>query len=193
MSPIVTVVLALLVLWAAAEAFAWPIVPDAALAVVVFLAPNLAVPALAAVVIGTTLGGAVAITVWRRGVRWPLPMATDSMRTRVNLWLDRGPVGLIYQPLTAVPYKLFVVDAAGRDFSVHTCAALTAAFRGARMLGVTVVSAITATLVSNLVTAESLVAWKLVMVGVGTAIFLTGWRMVWVMWSKPKPRQRAST
>jgi hypothetical protein len=193
MNPMVVAVLVLLFVWATAEAFAWPVVPDAALAVVAFMAPQLALPALGAVVMGTTLGGAIAISAWRRGVRWPLPMATDSMRTRVHRWLDNGPVGLIYQPLTAVPYKVFVVDAAWRDFSVGTWAALTAGFRGARMLAVTVISVFTATVVSNLAEPDDVLGWKLAMLGAGTLIFLAGWRIVWVMWSKPKVAEVGSS
>ena len=76
--------LVVLFLWAVGEAFSWPLVPDAALAVVVFVSPELAALSLAVVVLGTSLGGTVGVALWRRGRRWPLPMTTALMMTRLS-------------------------------------------------------------------------------------------------------------
>ena len=63
--------------WAFAEAFSWPVVPDAALASIVFFVPDAARLAVAATVAGSVVGGVTAMAAHRRGLRWPLPLTSD--------------------------------------------------------------------------------------------------------------------
>jgi 1-acyl-sn-glycerol-3-phosphate acyltransferase len=178
-------VLALLALWSFAEAFSWPVAPDAALAAVVFIWPSLAIAGTGAVVLGTMIGGALAITLYRRGQRWPLPLVTDRMKHRVAQWLDAGPRGLIYQPLTAVPYKAFVVDAADRPFRLPTWSAFTGVFRGLRMGANTILAVWFASIVERFAPANQIPQVKaLVLVG-AAALFLIGWRVVFMIWRRP--------
>jgi len=182
MDPLTISTFVVLFLWALGEAFSWPIVPDAALAAVVFLFPELAAVGLVMVVLGSTVGGALGLVLWRYGLRWPLPVTTPSMRTRVHKWLDRGPSGLIYQPLTAVPYKLFVVEAADRRFGIVTWMSLTAAFRGARMSVVALLAVGASALVTFLVPPPAANEWRLLIVALGSVAFLVGWRFAWNIW-----------
>jgi membrane protein YqaA with SNARE-associated domain len=170
--------------WAFAEAYVWPIVPDAALAVAVFTSPELAPWAVGAVVVGSTVGGATAILAYRRGGRWPLPLVTTEMQRRVHEWMGEGVVGLRHQPLTAVPYKAFVIEAAERRLGISGFAALTVVFRGLRMA---------ATAGLALVVSHGVGRWsppgvedtvRLLVVGTSLAGFLIGWRLTHQMWAK---------
>ena len=170
-----------LFLWSFAEAYVWPVVPDAALASTAFLIPDATVTFIAATVLGSVLGGLTAMTAYRRGRRWPLPLVTRPMRVKVAEWLDRGPIGLVNQPLTGVPYKAFVVEASNRRFGVTPWALWTAVFRGARMTTVAAVASAGAGAVERLV--PSHITWGPAAVVVsGLAIFAVGWRMVVRRW-----------
>jgi len=184
MSVITIGLLLVLLLWALAEAFSWPIVPDAALAAAVFMFPAVAAWGTLAVVIGTAIGGAAAIMLYRRGHRWPLPLVTDRMRRRVSHWLDSGPRGLVHQPLTAVPYKVFVVDAAPRDIGVASWALLTVVFRGPRMAAAAALATLAARGIERIVPPGMLVSAKTVVLVLGTGVFLVGWRLAWRFWAR---------
>ena len=94
MNAVMIALLVVLLLWAVAEAFSWPVVPDAALAASAFMFPAVAGWGTLAVVAGSAIGGSAALVLYRRGYRWPLPMVTGRMRRRVSHWLNAGPRGL---------------------------------------------------------------------------------------------------
>ena len=177
--------LAVLFLWAVAEVMMWPIIPDAALAATAFFLPEMAVPGLVGVVVGSAIGGAVGITLIRSGRSYPLPMVTARMEMRVERWLGKGPLGLMYQPPTAVPYKVFVVEAARRGFHRSTWAALTILFRGSRMAFVTLAAVGSGRLTESLAP-DSVLTTKLVIAGIAAGVFLAGWRLAFVIWSRPQ-------
>ena len=183
MTPAVLIILSLLLLWSFTEAFAWPVVPDTALAAVVLLVPGLAVSGTVAVVAGTAAGGAVAIALLRRGAQWPLPLVTPAMKENVNRWLDHGAIGLAHQPFTAVPYKAFVVEAARRGFGIPRWALFTTLFRGARMAAVALISVRAAAAVERLAPRGAATSWKLVVLAVSGLAFVVGWRLVLRLWA----------
>jgi hypothetical protein len=197
MTAVTIALLLVLLLWALAEAFSWPIVPDAALAAAVFMFPGIAIWGTLAVVIGSAIGGTAAITLYRRGNGWPMPMVTDRMRERVSHWLDSGPRGLIYQPLTAVPYKVFVVDAAQRNIAVATWALLTVVFRAPRMAAAAALATLGALGIERIVPPGILGSAKTVVLVAGIIVFLIGWRLAWRFWarsgSSPMAGDRART
>ena len=168
--------------WAFAEAFVWPVVPDVALAATILLVPDAAWLLVTATVAGSVAGGVTAMSAHRRGLRWRLPLVSDAMRSRVDQWLDLGPIGLVHQPLTAVPYKAFVVEGARRGFCSLPWAGWTAVFRGARMLVVAVVTVIGSHLVGWLFPEGAMQARLVVLTG-GLVLFAIGWRMTWWMWA----------
>lgn len=168
--------------WAFAEAFSWPIAPDVALASSVFLVPDAAGLLAVVTVGGSVVGGVTAMSAYRRGMRWPLPLVSDIMESRVGQWLDRGVVGLVNQPLTAVPYKAFVVEGARRGFGLLRWAAWTAAFRGTRMLTVAIVTVLGSRLVVVLFPGHVSQA-RFVVLAVGLVAFVLGWRVAWRVWA----------
>jgi hypothetical protein len=184
MTPAAWIILSLLLLWSFAEAFAWPVVPDAALAAVVLLAPGLAVSGTVAVVAGTAAGGAVAIALLRRGAHWPLPLVTPTMKRKVHRWLEHGAIGLAYQPLTTVPYKAFVVEATRRGFGIPRWALFTTLFRGPRMAAISLISARAAATAERLAPPGSAGTWKLVVLALSGAAFVVGWRVVLRLWAR---------
>jgi hypothetical protein len=186
MTAIVSLILALLFVWAFAEAYSWPVVPDAALALVVFVAPDLALWGVAAVACGSTMGGASAILARRHGWRWPLPLITPLMRQRVTEWMSEGAVGLRHQPLTAVPYKAFVVEAADRGISVTRFAGLTLAFRGLRMAGTAGLTLSASLAIDRLFAPDSDDPIRGFVMATAVVCFLIGWRFTHRMWTKPE-------
>ena len=67
-----------LFLWAFVEAYAWPVVPDVALACAVFLVPEGAAMFVTSTVAGSIIGGVTAMMAHRAGWRWPLREAQKS-------------------------------------------------------------------------------------------------------------------
>ena len=170
--------------WAFAEAYVWPVVPDVALASAAFLVPEGAAWFAAAAVVGSAVGGATAMTAYRQGLRWPLPLVTPRMRSKVATWLDRGAVGLVYQPLTTVPYKVFVVEGGGRCLGLAAWTLWTVVFRGARMSGVAVLAVVASGLVGAIAPAGIVANVRLALLGVGLVLFLMGWRAAWRFWAR---------
>ena len=179
------VLVIILFCWSVAEAMVWPVIPDAALAATVFFLPDLAPVALVAIVAGSASGGFIGITLLRAGRRYPLPMMTERMEARVERWLSKGPVGLIYQPPTAVPYKVFVVEAARRGFRRSTWAVLTVLFRGSRMALVAMAAIGAGSLVESLAP-DAVVGTKGIVSAIAAVVFLAGWRFAYVMWNWPQ-------
>lgn len=183
MTNLVLVVAVLLFVWAFAEAFVWPIVPDVALASCVFLVPDAAVLFTLAAVAGSVIGGTTAMHARRVGRRWPLPMVSERMRASTATWLEAGPIGLVHQPLSAVPYKAFVVEGARREFRTAAWAWWTIVFRGARMMVVgvaTVIAAHVAADMSSVVGADL----RFTMLGTGLVVFAAGWHLAWRRWNR---------
>lgn len=175
-----------LFIWSFAEAFAWPVVPDVALATAVFLAPGEAVVFVAATVVGSVAGGATAMRAYRFGRRWPLLLVSAAMEDRVAAWLNRGPVGLIHQPLTAVPYKAFVVEGARRGFGPSSWALWTGVFRGARMTTVAGVAALMSVAVDEIFPSATTSA-RLATLAIALALFGVGWWLAWKLWARAEP------
>lgn len=124
----------ILYIWAFAEAWMWPLIPDSALMGMTFAAPRRTLRLWCATVAGTLSGGLAGLAAARASLRWPLPLVTDRMREAADGWLAEGAAGLWHQPLSGVPYKTFVQAAGALDIDTGAWLAYTAAARGGRML-----------------------------------------------------------
>jgi len=187
--PIFVIVLIGLFVWSFAEAFVWPVVPDAAMAVVAFLVPEWAIASVLALAVGSVVGGVLGVALGRAGRSWPLPMVTGRMQQLVAEWLDAGAFGLVYQPLTAVPYKAFVVEAAERPIGLAAWGWATALFRGARMTVIAAVAVGTAAMLNRWVPAGSLAVVRTAVVAGAIALFLIGWRFAFRSWQRREKRE----
>lgn len=95
-------------LWAVAEAFVFPLIPDSGLAGMTFASPRRARRLWVACVLGTVLGSLAAVWLARRGLAWPLPLVTDRMAATAASWIGAdGAAALAHQPLSGVPVKAF--------------------------------------------------------------------------------------
>lgn len=122
--------------WGLAEALWWPLVPDAGLAVAALRGPRRG-PALAiAALAGSVAGGAVGYVLAARGAALPTPLATPAMHDAASGWLSsHGAWGLAAQPLSGVPFKVFVARAPAADVPLAGFLVASAVARGLRMLG----------------------------------------------------------
>jgi len=157
--------------WGFAEAFSWPVIPDAALMAHAFAAPRRSLRLWLPTIAGSAAGGAVGVWLGRRGRRWPLPLTTKRMAHQVAEWLDvEGPGGLRHQPVTLVPYKVFVREAAATDIPIRRWAAWTVGVRGPRMLAAAIVSALVGRLVWSRGTPQQQAATHLTLVAAGVPV-----------------------
>jgi 1-acyl-sn-glycerol-3-phosphate acyltransferase len=107
--------------WGVAEALWWPIVPDFLLLALVPLVPRrwwkLAAAASAGSVVGGAFGYALGGTISPNDLLGAAPLITERMAQTARDWLvDFGPPAILRQPLSGIPYKVFVFT--GRDIGV---------------------------------------------------------------------------
>ncbi|HUG86242.1 MAG TPA: 1-acyl-sn-glycerol-3-phosphate acyltransferase [Euzebya sp.] len=174
----------ILAVWAFAEATVWPLIPDLLLAGLVFAVPRLA-PRLVAVAAGASaIGGAVAVTLARAGLTWPLPAVTSAMQQQaVDAISQQGARGLLAQPLSGVPYKAFNSAGAGTDIEVLSWVGWTVTARGMRMAAVALVAWAAGRLLWSARVPEG---WAprlhAVVVLAGLVLFVLGWAAVLLWW-----------
>lgn len=137
--------------WAFAEALVWPIIPDASLALLVASRPRRWAALAASAVAGSVAGGVAGVVAAARGLTWPLWLTTTRMADAVAVWLRDGAAGLAHQPLSGVPYKVFVAHAGEAGITPAQFAVATLQYRAPRLVAVAVITAVVAA-----------VAWKLI-------------------------------
>ncbi|HUG85402.1 MAG TPA: lysophospholipid acyltransferase family protein [Euzebya sp.] len=174
----------ILAVWAFAEATIWPLIPDLLLAGLVFAVPRLG-PRLVAVAAGASaIGGAVAVTLARAGLTWPLPAVTSAMQQQaVDAISQHGARGLLAQPLSGVPYKAFNSAGAGTDIEVLSWVGWTVTARGMRMAVVALMAWAAGRLLWSARVPEG---WAprlhAVVVLTGLVLFVLGWAAVLLWW-----------
>ncbi len=130
--------LALLFAWGAAEALAWPIVPDAVVALLAVAAPRRALVLASAAVAGSVAGGLGAYalgSLFGSGLLEHLPMVTERMIEAVSGWFAvEGGAALRHQPLSGVPFKVFGLQAADHGVGVGAFAWGTVLARAPRIV-----------------------------------------------------------
>jgi membrane protein YqaA with SNARE-associated domain len=126
--------------WGVAEALWWPIVPDFYVFALSPVAPRrwwrLAVAASIGSVAGGAVGYAFATSLGSRGLLAAAPLVTDGMIDTARSWLEAGPVGLMRQPLSGIPYKVFVFLAASQRLNFVGFVLFSALARSLRIFAV---------------------------------------------------------
>jgi 1-acyl-sn-glycerol-3-phosphate acyltransferase len=127
--------------WAVAEAVLWPLMPEA-----VLVPLGVAVPAewwrlALASMLGSSIGGAAGHALGRRGgSAWllgHLPLVRPAMVGAADRWLaEEGARGVLHQPLSGVPFKVFALRAGAAGVPPAPFLAWAAGGRGARFLAV---------------------------------------------------------
>ncbi len=175
--------LVIVFLWAFAEAFMWPLIPDSALMALAFAAPAAIWRLWAMCTAGSMAGGVVGVLLGRAGLSWPLPLVTDRMREAVSGWMADGAAGLVHQPFSGVPFKAFVSTAGDTDVEVVDWALWTAATRGGRMLAFGLVGAAAGWVLWHVIPVRFRAATHLWVYTTGAIALLTGLGFVVVAWS----------
>jgi membrane protein YqaA with SNARE-associated domain len=126
--------------WAVGEATVLPIMPDAVLVPLALARPASWWRLSLAAMLGSSVGGAVSY--WRGG-RSPtttetvagLPLVRPAMVAAAERWLaSMGPRGILRQPLSGVPFKVFARLAGARHLPLGAFLAWAVLGRGARFL-----------------------------------------------------------
>ncbi|HEX2050376.1 MAG TPA: hypothetical protein VHJ34_07035 [Actinomycetota bacterium] len=169
--------------WAVAEAVVWPIVPDVVVAALAGAAPRRA-PALALwATAGSVAGGMAAYALGAAGPGAQLlahaPLVTERMVDHAGAWLaTEGAVGLVHQPLTGVPFKVFGLQAAGAGVGFLPFVAFAAVVRGVRLPAVALVFALGGAALRHV-----LPRWYGALLAVGAGAFVAGLRRAVEAWS----------
>jgi membrane protein YqaA with SNARE-associated domain len=122
----------LLFVWAFAEALVWPIIPDASLGILALSRPGRWWLLTLSTAAGSVAGGAAGWWATVQGWSWPQLLTTPRMHAAADTWLGAGASGLAHQPLSGVPYKVFVAAAPEAGVGVTDLATATLRYRGLR-------------------------------------------------------------
>ncbi len=110
----------LVFLWATGEALWWFVIPEFLLILIVFMRIKRKKQLLLYDVGGTVMGTLVAFMLRLSDKTIAgLPYIQDKMLIQVTEWYDQlGVFGLIYQPFSGVPYKVFTLTASRYDYFI---------------------------------------------------------------------------
>lgn len=121
--------------WGVAEALWLPVMPDVAVGVLALSAPTRWARLAGAAIVGSLAGGTVAHRLGATGRQPPLLLVTPRMIAAVDRWLAaHGARGVLHQPLSGVPFKVFAFRAARADVPAPALLAWAGIGRGARLL-----------------------------------------------------------
>ncbi|CAN5243144.1 hypothetical protein BH23ACT9_BH23ACT9_10310 [soil metagenome] len=174
----------ILAVWAFAEATVWPLVPDLLLAGTVVAMPALALRLTVAATTASALGGGAALLLGRAGWEWPLLAVTPRMPIEASAAIAAdGAAGMLTQPLSGIPYKVFNAAAVHTDVDIAAWMGWTVLARGARMGAVALVAAGVGRLLWS---ARIPRAWSERLHGLGVltglVLFTAGWSAVLLLW-----------
>jgi 1-acyl-sn-glycerol-3-phosphate acyltransferase len=123
--------------WAAAEALAWPLIPEFLLAVVLVAAPRRAPRLALYAALGSIAGGALMYVLASHGVVLPAPLTTPRMHEVVTAQIAaEGPGALVHQPWSGIPFKVYGGAAGAAHVGLLPFLGQAAVSRGLRILGV---------------------------------------------------------
>lgn len=99
--------------WGFGEALIWPVIPDFYVFALVPASPERWWLIAASTSAGSVVGGALGFWLaFARGSTWPMdfaPLVTEGMIHQAGTWLaSYGSLGVLRQPLSGIPYKVFV-------------------------------------------------------------------------------------
>lgn len=103
----------LVFLWAASEAIIWFVIPEFLLLLIIFLRIKKKIELLIYDILGTAAGTTLALILHlsRNGIL-KIPYIQENMVRQVEVWYQHmGIFGLIFQPFSGIPYKVFTLTA----------------------------------------------------------------------------------
>jgi 1-acyl-sn-glycerol-3-phosphate acyltransferase len=174
--------------WGVAEALWWPIVPDYVVALLAVAAPGRWMKLALAAAAGSVLGGALAYGLGAAGagaaVLGHAPFLTERMHDfALGRMGAEGGSGLMAQPWSGVPFKVFGYHAAEAGLGFGTFIAWSAIARGYRLLLVATAMAGFAIVTKRVVTERWMRRLYGLIAVAGTLLFLNGLVQVVRHWS----------
>lgn len=129
----------LALVWGVAEALFWPIFPDFLVLAVVPAAPKRWWKLAVAASVGSVLGGAAGYLLARltgsSSMLNAMPLVTAGMVTQAETWIAaEGWLGVLRQPLSGIPYKVFVYLSGAKGVGFPGFVWASALARGIRLL-----------------------------------------------------------
>lgn len=124
----------LVMTWAAAEAVCWFIIPEFLLILMIFMRVKGKIKLVKYDIAGTIVGTLIALA-WHVPQKQLLefPYIYQGMLDQVHVWyVHHGVWGLLYQPFSGVPYKVFTHSAVDFQFFVPLFIVIAVAARMAR-------------------------------------------------------------
>ncbi|HJR46072.1 MAG TPA: 1-acyl-sn-glycerol-3-phosphate acyltransferase [Actinomycetota bacterium] len=122
--------------WAFAEALWWPVIPDFLVALLALAAPGRWLILAVAATAGSVLGGGVASQLGGVG-DWLASNAllvTPRMHEEAAMWMaESGAAGLLKQPLSGIPYKVFALRATDVGLALPSFISMSFVARGLRI------------------------------------------------------------
>lgn len=124
---------ALIVMWAAAEAIVWFVIPEFLLILIMFMKVRRKIELVKYDIVGTVLGTVIALALHLpEKVLLGVPYIYQGMVTHVHEWFSQyGVFGIFFQPFSGVPYKVFTALALDYGFFIPLFVILAV---GARMI-----------------------------------------------------------
>lgn len=110
----------LVFLWAASEATIWFVIPEFLLLLIIFLRIRKKIELLIYDILGTIVGTTIALMIHApRNEIISMPYIQENMVKQVDVWYQHaGIFGLIFQPFSGVPYKIFTLLANEYSFFI---------------------------------------------------------------------------
>jgi len=107
----------LVFLWAASEAIIWFVIPEFLLLLIIFLRIRKKIELLTYDILGTAVGTILALIIpFSRSEMLRIPYIQENMIKQVDVWYQHmGMFGLMFQPFSGVPYKIFTL--LGHDYN----------------------------------------------------------------------------
>lgn len=130
--------------WGFAEAVSWPVIAEMHLAFVAVARPERMVRSSVALAAGSVTGVVLTASLTRRGHVPPAPLTTAGMRAAAAAHLAEGARGIRHQAFNGIPVKVYAVQAGLAGVPLPGLAAVAAAERTARIVGVGLVSSVVA-------------------------------------------------
>ena len=143
--------LVLVAAWAFGEALSWPLLPEVILAVLCVAAPKAGPRLAVSAALGSVAGGAAGYLLASRGIMLPQPLTTARMHATVTAQVAAHGAAAVYaQPLSGIPFKVYVATAGARRAGLARFLVASAQARGVRILAAGMIMTIVAACAARL-------------------------------------------
>ncbi|WP_198961415.1 lysophospholipid acyltransferase family protein [Pseudonocardia sp. MH-G8] len=128
---------ALVAVWAVAEAVVWPLLPECVLFALVVAAPRAGLRLVPTAVLASMAGGLCTLALGAAGAAPAAPLVTERMRVAAaQQTAAEGAYAARHQPLSGIPFKVYAAEAGRAGVAPLPFLAAAATHRGLRIASV---------------------------------------------------------